>query len=133
MKKEKKAYQVVRSLPDNLGAIMIGGSTYEPGSLIPLNAPAKIIEDYLEREMIEEAPIEAVEAVTTAKPKESTPVDPELRKRLRPVSKWALNPADLVGKNIKQLNIMILEKDSDAEPFDSLEDAVEYLSRDFEG
>lgn len=117
-------YKVVSNLPDGLGAIAVGGVTLTPGAILPDNASETIIKDYLLRELIEPfddkkpAPAVALKAVP--------------RGLLKPISKWQLNPADLCGKNLTQLNIMILEKDPSAEPFGSMDEAVACLTKDFE-
>lgn len=128
MARKKKAYQVVKSLPDGLGSIIVSGASLAPGEPLPPNTDKKIIKDCLERELIEES-----KDVPAAPKKGPAKVNEALRKTQRPVSKWALNPLDLVGKTLTQLNIMILEKDENAEPFDSLDAALEELSRDYEG
>jgi hypothetical protein len=119
-----KTYKVAKPLPDGLGSIIVNGAIYNAGMELPNNIPSEICEDYLQRELI-------VESATAQK---KTPyINPEWRKRLKPISKWNINPADLIGKTLMQLNIMILEKDESLEPFDSMDDAIEYLSKDYEG
>jgi hypothetical protein len=129
MVRKKKAYRVVKPLPDDLGAVLIGGTVLGPGEDVSPDADKKSIKDCLERELIEEVsvakPVSSEKQVATAKK--------DWRKRLRPVSKWNINPVDLVGKTLVELNIMILEKDPDADAFGDLNEALEYLSKDYEG
>ena len=47
-------------------------------------------------------------------------------------SKWSLNPADLEGKDLDELNVMVLERDETVDPFETVEEAVAWLSQDFE-
>ena len=133
MARSKKVYQVINSLPDGLGSLIVLGSSLEPGAMLPQNTPKAIIKDYLDRELIEEVKGGKPKIKKEQPPKKAPEVNPEWVKTLKPISKWAINPADLVGKNLTELNIMILEKDNDMDPFDSMDDAIEYLSRDFEG
>jgi len=138
MARKKKTYKVINSLPEGLGSLVVLGSVLEPGAMLPSNAPEAVIKDYLDRELIEEA-VGAKPAASKPKkeaPKKEVPkpeINPEWVKSLKPISKWALNPVDLIGKNLTELNIMILEKDSEMDPFDDMDAAIEYLSRDFEG
>jgi len=121
----KKQYKVVKNLPDNLGAISVVGRIIVAGDPLPPNIPQAAIKDCLDRELIEEVGTAVIK-------KRKAPSAISVRGLLRPVSKWKIDPADLSGKSLKEVNIMILEKDPDAEPFDSLDDAVEQLSKDFE-
>jgi hypothetical protein len=47
------------------------------------------------------------------------------------VSIWNLDPAELSGKDIDDLNVMILERDDSIDPFETTEEAVAFLSKDF--
>jgi len=127
MARKKKTYRIVRPLPDGLGAVLIGGAPLGPGTDLPPDTAKKVILDCLARELIEVVgnPKAAVVSQTPAQ-------KAEWRKRLRPISKWKINPVDLIGKTLVELNIMILEKDPDAEPFAEFNHALEYLSKDYE-
>jgi len=104
---------------------MISGQIFKPGDPLPDNLPEDRLQDCLKRGLI-------IEVKTgKAPPKAKVQISKAWRASHQPVSKWALNPADLAGKTLKQLNIMILEKDQSMEPFDTLDQAVEALSKDF--
>lgn len=45
--------------------------------------------------------------------------------------KWDMNPAQLQGKTIEQLNLLVLERDSTQKPFETAEEAIAHLSQDF--
>ena len=125
MARKKTTYRIVKPLPDGLGAVLIGGAPLAPGTQLPPDTDKKIIKDCLARELIEV--VGSSKAVPAPIPKA------ELRKLVRPVSKWNINPVDLVGKTLVELNIMILEKDSEAEAFGDFNEALEQLSKDYEG
>ena len=124
--KNPKVYRVSKSLPDGSGAVMISGTCYQAGEMLPSDLPQDRLEDCLKRGLIEECGNVIVPKKVKSKP------NPEWTKRLKPVSKWNLNPADLCGKTLKQLNIMILNIDRDAEPFSSMEEALAALTKDYE-
>lgn len=48
-------------------------------------------------------------------------------------SPWTLDPADLAGKDLDELNVIVLDIDQRVEPFDTVEEAIFWLSQDFEG
>lgn len=48
-------------------------------------------------------------------------------------SKWTVDPADVEGWSLDQLNVRIKEIDERVEPFETVEEAVAWLSQDFEG
>lgn len=48
------------------------------------------------------------------------------------ISKWVLDPATLTGKKVEDLNVMILERDPTVKPFETVEEAVAFLSQDFQ-
>lgn len=129
MARKKKVYRVKNPLPDNLGAVLIGGSVLGPGEDVPSHIDKKVIEDCRDRELIEEVGtvkvVDSKKVVSAAKK--------EWRARLRPVSKWNINPVDLAGKTLTELNVMILEKDEKAEPFGDLNEALDQLTKDYEG
>ena len=126
MVENTRRFRVINQLPGEMGAIMVQGVTFKPTELLPQDAPPKVLEDYLNRELVEIVGTEVTE-------NETHKIDPEWRKRLRPISKWNINPGDLVGKTLVELNIMILEKDPNSEPFDSMNEAVNQLTKDYEG
>jgi hypothetical protein len=119
----KKKYQIVKQLPDNLGGVLVMGSVLGPGDPLPDNTPKKTLDDCKLRGFIESV------SGKKASPKKSPTVN---RGQFRPVSKWDINPVDLVGKDLTDLNIMILEKDPDFDPFTDMDAAVAFLSKDFE-
>lgn len=121
-----KTYQVLKNLPDNIGSVLIEGHLCEAGMPVPASVTNVAIEDCLKRNLIEE--VGSQPDVPNVEQSRS-----QWRGKLRPVSKWNLNPVDLVGKTVTELNIMILEKDPDLEPFGDLQEAVELLSKDYEG
>lgn len=47
------------------------------------------------------------------------------------LSKWNLDPATLHGKDLGQLNVMVLERDSTIAPFSTVQEAIVQLSRDW--
>ncbi len=47
-------------------------------------------------------------------------------------SLWVLDPATLAGKDLGVLNTMVQERDPSVVPFDTVPEAVAFLSRDFE-
>lgn len=129
MVRKKKTYRIVKPLPDGLGAVLIGGTVLGPGEAVSPDADKKSIKDCLDRELIEE--VGTTKSMSSEKQVETA--KKEWRRRLRPVSKWNINPVDLVGKTLVELNIMILEKDPDADAFGDFNEALEYLSKDYEG
>lgn len=46
-------------------------------------------------------------------------------------SRWVLDPDALKGMTLDQLNVMVVERDESIEPFDTVEEAIEWLSQDF--
>lgn len=46
-------------------------------------------------------------------------------------SPYCLDPKDLQGKSLEQLNIMLKERDAEEEPFETIEEGIEFLSQDF--
>lgn len=48
-----------------------------------------------------------------------------------PVSKWIFDPATLTDKSVEELNVLIKENGPDVDPFDTVEEAVAFLSQDF--
>lgn len=46
-------------------------------------------------------------------------------------SPWVLDPTLLKGKSLDDLNVMLLERDDQAEVFDTPEEAIAFLSQDF--
>lgn len=63
----------------------------------------------------------------------NTPTHIRDPQKLDPVKKWNINPASLVGKDIQQLNIMVLEREPTMTPFETIEEAAAQLTRDFKG
>ncbi len=45
---------------------------------------------------------------------------------------WILDPADLQDKNLDELNVMILERDDELDQFETVEEALAWLTQDFE-
>lgn len=45
---------------------------------------------------------------------------------------WTVDPDGIRGMSIEQLNIMILERDDSIEPFETVEEAVAWLTQDYE-
>lgn len=113
-------YRIVQQLPDDLGGVLVMGSVLAPGDPLPKNTPKKTLDDCKARGYVERV-------------SEKKKVVPSVKRgQFRPVSKWDINPVDLVGKGLTDLNIMILEKDPDADPFSNMNEAVAFLSKDFE-
>jgi hypothetical protein len=44
---------------------------------------------------------------------------------------WNLDPAGLQSKTLEQLNVMVGERDAQAQPFETTAEAIAWLSRDF--
>ena len=61
--------------------------------------------------------------------------DPNAAKQpSQPVStegRWTLNPSALEGKSLDELNVMVAERDSSIEPFETSEEAIAHLSQDY--
>jgi len=49
----------------------------------------------------------------------------------RRTTKWNLDPNDLVHKSLKELNVMVAERDPSVEPFETPGEASAFLSQDF--
>lgn len=49
---------------------------------------------------------------------------------MRPTSSWKLDPAQLQGKPLQELNLMVLEIDNSIAPFETVEEAIAQLSQD---
>ena len=47
------------------------------------------------------------------------------------VGPWIFNPADLQGKPLEELNVLIAARDDTVEPFGTVEEAIAYLSQNF--
>ena len=47
-------------------------------------------------------------------------------------SLWAIDPDGLRSMSLDQLNVMIMERDDKVEPFEDLEEAIAWLSQDYE-
>lgn len=47
------------------------------------------------------------------------------------LSIWNLDPATLHGKDLGQLNVMVLERDPSVPPFNTIQEAISFLCRDF--
>lgn len=45
-------------------------------------------------------------------------------------SKWTFDPADLAGKDLDELNVIVLDIDERVDPFDTVEEAVFWLCQD---
>lgn len=45
--------------------------------------------------------------------------------------RWSFDPDGLRGHDLDTLNVMILERDGDVDPFESVEEAVAWLSQDY--
>lgn len=50
-----------------------------------------------------------------------------------PISVWTHNPSDIQDKSLEDLNLMITNLDPDAASFDTPEEAVAFLSQDYQG
>lgn len=48
-------------------------------------------------------------------------------------SVWTVDPANLEGKSLEELNVMVLDRDNSMEPFSTVEEAVAQLTADFQG
>lgn len=46
-------------------------------------------------------------------------------------SKWTIDPTSLEGRDLEQLNVMILERDPNQSPFATVEEAKAHLSQDY--
>lgn len=68
-------------------------------------------------------------------PKPDTPTSraerPGRKGRVTP-SIWNLDPAGLRGMSVEQLNVMVLERDAKVTPFETIEEAVWWLTQDYE-
>lgn len=62
-----------------------------------------------------------------------TDQEPEREGRTGPVTpgQWNRNPQDLEGRNLDQLNVMVMEIDDSVELFETIEEAVYFLSADY--
>lgn len=47
------------------------------------------------------------------------------------VGPWIFNPAELQGKPLEELNVLIAARDDTVEPFGTVEEAIAYLSQNF--
>ncbi len=56
---------------------------------------------------------------------------PEVDGAGSPVSHWIFNPAELAGKPLDELNIIIKERDAAVEPFATVEEAIAFLSQNY--
>lgn len=63
---------------------------------------------------------------------EDVPGMSDTGKPVKVASKWALDPDALRGVELDQLNVMIIERDAEQQPFDSVEEAIAWLSQDYE-
>ena len=56
---------------------------------------------------------------------------PEVDGAGSPKSPWIFDPAELAGKPLDELNIIIKERDAAVEPFATVEEAIAFLSQNF--
>lgn len=49
-----------------------------------------------------------------------------------PVSPWVMDPDGLKGRDLVDLNVIALEKGYDGEEFETAEEAIEFLSKDYQ-
>ncbi len=56
---------------------------------------------------------------------------PKVNASGNPTSKWIFDPATLTDKSVEELNVLIKENGPDVDPFDTVEEAVAFLSQDF--
>ena len=99
--------------------VIIGGKGYGPGCVIPdLNKKAQ-------KELIERGLVVPLEEIVQEKPEEEVGGDAP-----PPHTKQNLNPADLEGKSLDELNVMIDERHG--EPAETVEDAVAWLTEHFQ-
>lgn len=105
------------------GAQLLPGADIPPGTLTPERETALLLKGLI------------VEVL----PSEDNPAPAPIRKGVptRPgsgiPSLWILDPANLEGKDLDDLNVMILERDDSIEPFETIEEAIGQLCMDFEG
>lgn len=69
---------------------------------------------------------------------QSEPSEPQTRREVEIAgriehapSRWTLDPETLKGKDLEQLNVMVKERDENERPFETVPEAVAFLSRDF--
>lgn len=94
---------------------------YKPGEEIPEGA---IAEDEIEKH-IASGHLEYIAVMVSAPLLQGEPI------KQSQGSLWTVDPATLKGKDLKQLNAMIVERDPKQTPFDTVEEAVAQLSIDF--
>lgn len=58
---------------------------------------------------------------------------PKAAKPAKSKSIWSMDPDGLRGLDVDQLNVMIAERDDSVEPFETSEEALAFLSADYEG
>ncbi len=99
-------------------AVKIKGIVYEAG--------AEITTD-----MIEEKEIKShIEAGFINDTRSAPPLNPTAQ--APSPSKYLLNPANLRGKSLQELNLLVKGKDVSVEPFETVEEAIAHLSADYE-
>lgn len=68
-------------------------------------------------------------------PRDLNPIRIETKDKAKPVTQlqsvWIMNPANLEGLDLNQLNIMVAERDPHVKPFDTVEEAKSQLTKDF--
>lgn len=73
-----------------------------------------------------------VETVVEDVPEDLRHAEPEPEPEAPARGPWRHNPDDLEGKSLDDLNIMVQELDESIEPFETEEEAIFFLSQDYQ-
>ncbi len=107
------------------GSLSPSGKYYAPGAAIKVGDFGQEHVDHL---------VEAgyLESYAVAPPAPPAPPKREGRPVRTIPSIWVTDPAGIRGMGVDELNIMILERDDSVEPFETAEEAIAWLSQDYE-
>lgn len=106
----------------NRGAVDKLGRHYRPGAEVDAS-------DFQDAQSLLDA------GYLTKEPQPEAPAAPVLDREAgegSPPPKFDIDPATLEGKELDELNVMALEIDAELDPFETVVEAIEYLSQDFE-
>jgi len=110
------------------GAFSISGVLFKPGDRLTKKAraslSAKILQNYLSDGTLVSSKGTALDTPFKVPPKIT---------KLDTIGRWDVNPINLSGMQLQQLNIMVLERDPTMTPFETIEEAAAQLSKDFKG
>jgi len=115
------------------GSFSACGMLFKPGDRLTQKAKDSVSAKMLRR-YLKDGTLNKGVHIATKKAEPDTPFkDVSKPIKLDTVGRWDLDPIDLSGMSLQQLNIMVLERDPTMTPFETLEEVAAQLSKDFKG